>query len=215
VHDHNLHGWYVYAGDHPVSGRWGIHLEAQWRRHDVIVRPQQLLLRPGVNFRVNDRIALSAGYAYVTTHRYGDYPAAAPFPEHRLHQQATVRHGPASFEMQHRFRLEQRWIGQPGLPERWRYQNRFRYMARAQVPIRGPWYLAVQDELFLNVRPLQGARVFDQNRAFAGIGRRLRWSTRVEFGYMQQTLLQRNGQVLEFNHTLHLGVYSALPFRKK
>ncbi len=32
----NTNGWYNYFGDHPVSERWGVHLEGQWRRHDVI-----------------------------------------------------------------------------------------------------------------------------------------------------------------------------------
>ena len=66
LYDHNIHTWFVYAGDHPVAGRWGLHLEAQFRRHDGGVQPQQLLLRPALNYQLNSRIALSAGYAYVT-----------------------------------------------------------------------------------------------------------------------------------------------------
>lgn len=25
--DVNRHGWFTYSGDHPVAGRWGVHLE--------------------------------------------------------------------------------------------------------------------------------------------------------------------------------------------
>ncbi len=66
-------------------------------------------------------------------------------------------------------------------------------MLRLVVPLKtGPYYFAAFDELFLNYAPTHGARAFDQNRVFAGIGRAIGRDTRVEAGYMQQTLLQRN-----------------------
>ena len=165
-------------------------------------------------------MAFSTAYAYVTTHRYGEYPVLAPFPEHRIYQQATVQQKAGRADFQHRFRLEQRWIGQklpPELPipgiDPWRYQNRFRYLLRLVVPFeQKPWYFASQNEIFLNYAPMHGARVFDQNRAYAAIGRLLGKDTRIEAGYLQQTLLQRNGRVLEFNHTIHIAVFSRLPF---
>lgn len=222
LHDHNLHAWMVYAGDHQFAGRWGVHLEGQWRRHDAGVRPQQLLLRPAINYQLKRDVALSAGYAYVTTHRYGEYPVQAAFPEHRLHQQATVQHRSGVVEFLHRLRNEQRWLGQRVLStagdtgdRTWRYQNRFRYMLRLVVPLkRQPWYFASSNELFLNYAPTREARTFDQNRAFAGIGRLVGRDTRVEAGYMQQTLLQRNAKVLELNHTIQIAIFSRLSFRR-
>jgi hypothetical protein len=216
IHDQNLHAWFVYAGDHPVSSRWGLHLEGQWRRHDAGIRPQQLLLRPGINYQLSRAVALSGGYAYVTTHRYGDYPVQAAFPEHRIYQQATVQHKAKRVDLLHRFRTEQRWIGQRNQEDlTWRYQNRFRYMARVVMPLgKQPWYFAGFDEIFLNYAPTHGARVFDQNRAFVGFGRVVARETRVEAGYMQQTLLQRNARVLELNHTILFTVTSRVPFQR-
>ena len=156
VRDPNLHAWVVYAGDHAIAGRWGLHLEGQWRRHDAGVRPQQLLLRPAVNYQLSRDVALSAGYAYVTTHRYGEYPVQAAFPEHRGYQQATGQHRAGRLELLHRARAEQRWLRQRSLSpdgnrldRTWRYQNRFRYMLRLVVPLKtAPWYFAASNELF-------------------------------------------------------------------
>src|SRR5690242_6855317 len=67
--DSNFHGWLMYFGDHPVSDRWGAHLEAQFRRTNGGLTPQQLLLRPAVNFTVNPHLMLTGGYAYVRTSR--------------------------------------------------------------------------------------------------------------------------------------------------
>jgi len=86
--DSNFHGWLMYFGDHPVSDRWGAHLEAQFRRTNGGLDPQQLRLRPAVNFTVNPHLMLTGGYAYVRTSRYGDYPAVAAFPENRFFEQA-------------------------------------------------------------------------------------------------------------------------------
>jgi hypothetical protein len=73
-------------------------------------------------------------------------------------------------------------------------------------------YFATYDEVFLNLPPFGGARAYDQNRIFVGAGWRLGQYHRLETGYMQQSVLQRNGRIMELNHTVHLSLYSSLPF---
>src|SRR5687768_12054866 len=94
VTDHNAHGWFMYFGDHPLgSSKWGVHLEGQWRRNAVISRWQQLLLRPAINYTLNNNVMLTGGYAYIRSYPYGEYPALrAATPEHRLWQQAMIRY---------------------------------------------------------------------------------------------------------------------------
>jgi hypothetical protein len=176
-------------------------------------------LRPAVNFNVTSNVMLTGGYAFVSTHRYGDFPAAAAFPEHRLFEQLIVNNSAKGNALQSRFRLEQRWIGVRA-PDTtgdvqdlgWRYQNRFRYQFRFVRDLADPWYIASYDEIFLNVAPLKGAEIFDQNRVFAGGGIRLNRYNRLETGYMLQHVLQRNGQIVELNHIWHIAIYSTLPF---
>jgi hypothetical protein len=221
VFDHNFHGWYMYFGDHPIGGPWGIHLEGQWRRHDALLRWQQLLLRPGLNYQVNPHLLLTAGYGYVNTSRYGEFPVSAPFPEHRLFQQALLRHEAGRLAFQHRYRLEQRFLGEVSdgpegrRVDRWRHENRFRYMMRTAIPLPGNWYLAFYDEIFVNFGENVAANVFDQNRAYAALGRHAGKIGRLEFGFLNQLLQQRNGRVFESNHTLQVALYSTLPFGRK
>jgi hypothetical protein len=219
VTDTNLHGWLVYNGDHGIAGRWGLHLEGHFRRHNALNAWQQLLLRPGLNFQASRDVMLTGGYAYIRTHRYGDYPLTARFSEHRIYQQAILRSRTGTLEFQQRPRLEQRWlavVAAPGeQPRFWRRQGRFRYLSRAAVPVgkRG-WYLAVQDEIFLNFGASKGARVFDQNRLSGAVGRQLGRAGRLEWGYLNQYLAQRNGRVFENNHTIQVVFISSLRFRK-
>lgn len=221
IHDPNLHAWFVYAGDHPVSERWGVHVEGQWRRHDAGIRPQQTFGRPAVNFKVTDRFSVTGGYAFALTHRYGDFPARAAFPEHRIYQQAIYQYAYRGINLQHRARVEQRWIGVRAPLEGggvadlgWRRQNRFRYFFRIGVPWKKtPWSFIASNELLLNFAS-PGTPTFDQNRAFGGLGYNVGRFTRVEAGYLQQSLLQRNGRILELNHTMLVSINSRFPFRK-
>lgn len=226
VWDANQHGWYMYFGDHQVRGKWGVHLEGQVRRHDVITAWQQLLLRPGVNYQLNDKTLLTLGYAYVKTHPYGEYPIDNAFPEHRLYQQLLVKHRIGTTRLQHRFRTEQRFLGRV-IPDNggtakvdfWRYQNRFRHFVKAEVPFgrkdkKGPWYGALYNEVFINFAPKQGVTVFDQNRAYAAVGYDYGRIGKLEIGYMNQVLSRRSGTIIEVNHTLQIGFFSNLAFGK-
>ena len=79
----NYNGWYMYMGDHPVSNKWGVHLEAQFRRHEVILSGQQLLLRTGINYHFNHNVFATAGHCFVETYRYGAFASTSDFPENR------------------------------------------------------------------------------------------------------------------------------------
>jgi Protein of unknown function (DUF2490) len=214
----NIHGWYNYFGDHPVSERWGIHLEGQWRRHDVITQWQQLLLRPGINFSVNKNLMFTAGYAFVETYPYGEFPSRYRFAEHRLFEQVILKHEVGRLGLQHRYRLEQRYLGEKVQPsdsgiDSWRYENRFRYMMRMNMPLgkKKKLYLGVYDEIMVNFGNNVAANIFDQNRAYAALGYSLGKNTRLEIGYLLQTLQQRNGRVIEYNNTFQFSIFSTAP----
>ncbi|MCX6613206.1 MAG: DUF2490 domain-containing protein [Acidobacteria bacterium] len=223
IADNNAHGWYMYFGDHQIKQtKWGLHLEGQWRRENVVTQWQQLLLRPAVNYQLNPHIMLTSGYGFVQTHRYGDYPAKSAFPEHRFYEQAQIASKWRKTEWTNRLRLEQRNIGQTTLipsggynVTSWRYENRFRYMLRTNVPLpfgENKYYLGIYDEFFVNFGKNVAFNTFDQNRAYIALGKKLPHQTKLEVGFMEQTLQHRDGRVMEHNHTLQIAIYSKLPF---
>jgi hypothetical protein len=204
--------------DEPVSKRTALWFDGSWRRMDFGDRPQQLLLRPGVQFTLAPGVRVAAGYAYIATAPYGNLPAANATREQRTWQQLTLTHkgGPVTFS--HRYRLEQRWVHPlltvAGSDERdagpTTYQNRLRYMPRAQANLGSLTFRArpvigfVWDELLM---PLGGpAQTFTvgQNRATAGIGIPLSARTRAEVGYMNLYNAFAARRANEVNHTLWL-----------
>lgn len=210
--DNNAHAWYNYFGDHPLgNSRFGVHLEGQWRRADMGLSWQQLLLRPAINYQLTKKVMLTGGYGYINTYRYDEHPFKETFPEHRTFEQAQINQKFLGLEWQNRLRLEQRHL----LGYAARYENRFRYMLRTNVPIPGHgkrYYIGLYDEIFYNFGKNVQANVFDQNRAYIALGRQMKHQTRVEVGFMEQTIQQRSGLVYEHNHTLMVSIFSRMPF---
>lgn len=226
LRDTNAHGWYMYFGDHAISKRWDIHLEGQWRRHDMVTQWQQLLLRPGVNYKVNDHVSLACGYTYFRNYPYGEFPRGALETEHRAYEDLELSHRLGRVELSSRVRLEQRFAAprEPGTGDvaDWEYRNRVRPRVDVKVPLRAAsveasrLYVALYDEVFVNWGANGGARALNQNRAYAALG--INWSTRqtsLELGYLHQYLPQSSGLVVEHNHTLQVSLRSQVPFRRR
>jgi hypothetical protein len=201
--DHHAHGWLAYFGDHPIAGsRWGAHLEAQVRRHDLGGSWQQLLLRPGVNFQAHPKVMLTVGYGFARSHRYNDnVPQQSPSNEHRIWQQVWFRYGSPGLRWSTRLRFENRFLAS-------RFENRMRAWQQVTVPVSRKLYLTAYDEFWFYVPPYQSNSAFDQNRAYAGIGVRSGSHWRIEAGYLNQTILLRSGSRLEQNHTMMVSIFS-------
>jgi hypothetical protein len=220
VVDYNLNGWSMYFGDHPIGkSRWGVHLEGQWRRHDGFNRWQQLLLRPGVNFEVNKLLLLTGGYAFINSYPYGQFPTLAKAtPEHRIWEQVLLRYKTGKLSWSTRLRFENRFIGvrnAAGALTDYRYENRFRAWQRATVPLSPRYYITAYDEIWFYVKPYVSSSVLDQNRAYLAFGRRFGPAWEFEAGYMLQSIWQRNGGVVEANHTLMFTIISRQPFGRR
>ncbi|MEJ7647045.1 MAG: DUF2490 domain-containing protein [Chryseolinea sp.] len=222
----NTNAWLMYFGNHKFSSRIGLHAEIQWRRNDFFSENQQLLLRTGLDFYLKHDIRFTVGYAFIETYPYGEFAVPQAFPEHRIWQQLLVQQILGNVKLSHRYRLEQRMIGNSstGQFQNGRYENRVRYMAKATFNITNddhPIFAAVYDEVFINFGKDVAYNIFDQNRLYGAIGYTISPTFKVELGYLYQIILLRNLDVatqknqVENNHTLQIGLFSNLSFIKK
>lgn len=200
LNDYNQISWLAGFFTFKLNDAWSIHSEYQWRRENVVADWQQSLLRVGVNYQPNPKVQFRAGYAWIETYAYGDYPINAlgkDFTEHRAFQAATLTDKPGRIEVSHRFMLEQRWIGRYSMPELTReddyfYVNRLRYLFRMQYPLKGKtlddkeFYAAAYDEIFIGFGKNVNENVFDQNRIGLLLGYRVNHKFRIEGGFINQ-----------------------------
>lgn len=191
IDEDELGAWYTYAWNATFDERRiGFQGDVQYRNWDYVGDLEQLLLRAGVTFRINDSRALyTAGVGHITSGAYGS--SSATTAERRLYQEALIagRIGRKVF-LTHRFRFEQRWLDGQDLRTRLRYFFALNVPFNQDTLAKGATYLSFYNELFANLeRDIgDGQRVasFDRNRTYLAVGRSLRDDLRLQVGYMFQ-----------------------------
>lgn len=224
---HQANGWYMYFGTHKFSERWSLHAEVQWRANQVITKPQQLLLRTGINYHLSNWGMFSAGYCFVETWPYGKQPVKAAFPEHRVWQQFQTKSASGRWEFVNRLRMEQRFVQIPTLrdsvyvPGKPIYSNRGRILNRITISLSKKTltdksvYVSAYNEIFINFGKNVALNIFDQNRAYVALGYVIPKIGRMEAGYMNQLIFKPDGVRVESNHTLQLAFFCTVSFPRK
>jgi hypothetical protein len=223
--DYNSIGWYNTFITKKITDKWSAHLEYQWRRDEFILHGQQSLLRTGINYKVNSKLLVRVGYGWIETFPYGSINLQAAgklFTEHRAFQALLLNDQMGALEIQHRFMLEQRWIGRYTKPyinieDNYVYVNRIRYMLRLQMPLGKKiledktFYAAMYNEIFVQFGENVQENIFDQNRLGALIGYKLNKYFKLELGYLNQTVLFgreiKGNNILQKNNGFILNTY--------
>jgi hypothetical protein len=190
-------GWVMSMNTIQLHSRFLFQFDAQLRSTDRWEKSETLIFRPVFSYLLNKETAVGLGYAAISSWRTIE-GVRDRLDEKRLWQQVNVNKRSGSLAIQHRFRMEERWLPEITVQNGgftktgYAFSSRFRYFTRFMAPInktssfsRGV-YWAAQNELFFN---LLGAEVvnnklFDQSRTYAGGGFRINKAVDAELGYM-------------------------------
>lgn len=182
--------WAIYFGNYGLAPRWSLFADAQQR---FIAEPQnqrQTMLRLGIQRNLTDHSSFLVGAAGIPSQIVGEESRL----EFRIFEQLMSDHRWGRSYVRHRFRLEQRFMGNA------LFRQRLRYFVLLNIPLTGPDrapgvpYLSAYNELFV-----QGSAngYWDRNRFFLGLGYSFSPSLRMEFGAMAQT--SATGTALQWN----------------
>lgn len=199
----DLGAWYMYFGNNKISKKLNWHNEVQYRNFDAIGDLEQLLIRTGIGYDLtenNNNVLL--GYGFILSQPYVNGEKKENI-EHRIFQQYITKQKFGRFNLQHRYRLEERFLEDD-------FRMRFRYMLGLNIPITQKemlpktLYASVYNEIFLHFN----SPVFDRNRVYGALGYVINKNMRIEAGYMNQIQENRNrGQI-------QIGFYNNIPFTK-
>ncbi|WP_267402535.1 MULTISPECIES: DUF2490 domain-containing protein [unclassified Chryseobacterium] len=199
----DLGAWYMYFGNNKISKKLNFHNEIQYRNFDMGGDLEQLLIRTGIGYDLtenNNNILL--GYGFILSQPYINGEKTENI-EHRIFQQYITKQKFGRFNLQHRYRLEERFLQDD-------FRMRFRYFLGLNIPINNKeilpktFYGSVYNEIFLHLN----SPTFDRNRVYGALGYVINKNMRVEAGYMNQIQENRNrGQV-------QIGFYNNIPFTK-
>jgi len=183
----------MYFGTNNIDNHWSIHTEAQHRNYTVKPQLEQLLLRTGVNYKFENGLLLTGGYANITNHEFQSVRIGPEVEEHRIWQQLITATYFGKAKLEHRFRYEQRWI-ESDFKTRYRYRGMLFYPLNSESIDVGTYYLGVYDEIFLQ----PGETNFDRNRLYGGLGYKYASNIQLQFGYLLQTVGSTTKQYLQF-----------------
>lgn len=197
--------WYIYFGSQPINKKWNWWNEVQYRNYNFAGDLQQLLLRTGIGYNLsenNNNILL--GYGFIHSQRYlpGTKDKTGS-DEHRVYQQFITRQNFGRMYIQHRYRIEERFIPND-------FRVRFRYFLALNIAVTNKTmlpntlYVSAYNEIFVNSK----SPFYDRNRAYGAIGYVINKSLKAEFGFMSQRLEQSN------RNQFQIVLYNNLPLRK-
>lgn len=182
----------------PLYRRLFGYAEANPRLGPEVKEIQQLLLRFGVGYQLTPRFSFVSGY--MRGYLWNSAPTFVS--ENRIWQQALYAYPFRRFTVISRSRMEERFFNVTGDQT----SVRAREMLRVNVPVpKTNWYLVGYDELFINFNSIAGGpgSGFDQNRLFAGVGRKkFGGRLRTEIGYQHQFINVRNTEDDRAHHAL-------------
>ncbi|WP_290968281.1 DUF2490 domain-containing protein [Flavobacterium sp.] len=223
--DNTFTGWGAVFASYKLNEKLSIHFDTQLRSSDEIEHVQSFIIRPGLNYHASKNVVLTIGYAYVGNRRVIE-TASDMVPEHRIWEQFIFNQrfkGGHFTSLQHRVRLEERFIGKSYLEngsivnDGSEFSLRLRYFLRTIFPLiktdnfTNGAFVSLQDELFVNLDnapTLTNGGFFDQNRAYISFGWRFSPKFDLEAGYMYQYINGRNVNVN--NNIIQLAAYLRL-----
>jgi hypothetical protein len=213
--ENHFSGWGALIHTQRFSEHWGASFDAQFRSANKYDYLRNILLRPSVNYYFDNNKVAALGYAYNATNGRDADGEHTFRPESRIWEQLIVNQKlDKATILQHRFRLEQRFVGNTTLRNDQHFSQRLRYFARAVIPFRhdtvftkGP-FIGLQNEVFFNVQNKNkvNGSLFDQNRAYMAIGYRLSKKMDVEVGYLNQYTKHRESYTI--NNIAQLALYT-------
>ena len=170
----------MYFGMNRISEGVSLHTEAQFRYYEVVSNFNQLLLRTGVNYHIDEKAIATLGYAYIETDPSFEEGAEVLnfIGEHRIFEQFILLNRVGKFRFEHRYRFEQRFLYSLGERDT---QHRARYRLQVTLPLTEVLFINVYDEIFLNLQD----EIFGQNRLYGALGFRLSGQTSIQVGYLK------------------------------
>jgi hypothetical protein len=208
--------WYIGTLVLPgsVEKKWGGYIEVQARANGIFQQYFYNELKGGLSYDLDKNFTVLVG-----TGRYNTFDAPGPINvEKRLWQQLVLTQLMSLIKIEHRYRMEQRWLTYQA-EDSSAFRQRLRYRLNAFVPLNHSTitnktvFLSIYDEVFLNPK----GPVFERNRVYAGTGYQFNTHMNIQLGWVRQANYNQSkvvqGIYVPLNTSTKNNVVVALTYR--
>ena len=178
--ENNIGNWLIYLGNKELNSSLNWHHEIQHRNYNILGELEQLLVRTGLGYNVNENNNILLGYGFIDSRNIAiESNEILKVNEHRIYQQFISKQAIGKIKIQHRYRFEQRFIEDD-------FKIRYRYFLSLNIPLlktNKKYYISAYNEIFIDASQ---ENTFDRNRIYGGLGYQLNSNIKLELGYMNQ-----------------------------
>ena len=180
--------WFIGTVQLPgtATSKWGGFAEVQARTNGVFRQYFYNELKAGGSFDVDPNFTVAVAGGRYATSDYHDLSAGPLNVEKRLWEQVTLTQYAHRLKLEHRYRIEQRWLafrdGSTACRQRMSSRLNTSLPLNAKSIAGGTVFLPAYDEIFLNPK----GPVFERNRVYLGAGYQFDSHFILQIGYVNQ-----------------------------
>lgn len=209
--------WEGYYNTLSLSKNWSLSSDAQIRTKDWTKQWSQILVRSGLNYKINNRFAVTAGFAFFKNAQYANKELFLK-NEWRPWQEFSYQVKRQKINFTQRLRTEQRFLQQVVNNEKtndYQYIFRLRYRFEFQIPLqKNNFVILAGNEVLVNPAYLNNSLYFDQNRTFAGVNCKVNSNSTFQFQYLKIFQWHSNTSVLDDQNVFRINFIQQFNFRK-
>ena len=190
--------WFLLVNQLQINEKWSVTNEVHERTSKMFHEQGQFLVRPSINYHLDEKTEFSVSYTYV--HLWPSKTATEQLENnvHNIWEQANFKFNVGKIEFQNRFRLEHRWLGDfitnnnQTTRDGYRFSNRFRFRFTGTRTVyrfnqfATSIFINAFDELWVNQNSQLLPTNFTRNWLYIGAGIAFNIYTKLQFGYLSQ-----------------------------
>lgn len=192
----NLGNWLGFTSATRFTDHWSFFGQGELRTWEMGSNLNETLFRVAGHYDFNATYMGAFGYVRVDTWPFDDSFGLQKFEENRLYQELLIKQTVWTGNLNHRFRLEQRWLSSAvgeGFASRARYMIQFTKPLNNDKLVPGTNYVRALDEIFIDFdrndywfNPIPYDQGLNQNRLALAMGRQLTKDSSFQVGLLWQ-----------------------------
>ncbi|MBV8327991.1 DUF2490 domain-containing protein [Chryseobacterium sp.] len=199
----NYNMWYQYIMNAKLSDKTTLTALSQYRSFDLGGDGRLFLANAYLEYEVAPGVEPGAGAMFLVLNSYNSKKEKVTRYETRPFQQVTLTGHIGRTLLNHRFRVEERFLNNPE-----EFKVRLRYLLSMRIPFGkvGKYYGILKNEIRINATKTD---IFDSNRITAGLGIKLSKTSAIELAFINQL-----GSFRTDNYA-YIGFRNSFDWRKK
>ena len=199
-----LGSWFTFSGNHEISDKVSFSTLIQAWDYELADNFNFILYNLSLNYAVSPKTTASLAYGFSDID--SGFETNAPHNvENRLSEQVGYKHKLFKLPIDHRFRVEQRFLNKSGPNV---IHNRLRYRLGMKITLNKTLFFRIHNE-YLTTIGSKKVDAFSENRLYGALGIHVSKSANIQVGYLNRKIKKLS------LHRLQLGLFYKADLRKK